>query len=81
MAWTEVAKGYWPGESGGGGYKMTPHSPSKSKTLPWQWCRRCGLLYLRNPATNWCIEKGCNYDDHPQYSQMIKRLTAQKKEG
>ena len=79
MAWTEVARGHWPGEQVTGGYKMVAHSPIKSKSLPWLWCRRCGLVYLRNSITDWCIAKGCNYDDHTGYKSAVQRLTVSRK--
>ena len=47
-------------------YKFEPHSPKKVKFLPWSVCT-CGLIYLRNELTAWCVSKGCNYDAHPQY--------------
>ena len=37
-------------------------------------CRCCGLLALNNRATDWCIQKGCNFTDHPEYKNAMKRL-------
>jgi len=38
-------------------------------------CSRCGLMRLNNPITHWCVRKGCNYDEHPDYEKTLKRLT------
>lgn len=68
----------WPGEKRAPGYRHQAHRFTQLKTkrgaLPWQWCRRCGLVLLRTSATEWCREKGCNYDDHPQYRAAMRRL-------
>ena len=71
----------WPGEDRKPGFKHEAHafvplrSGRKSKaSLPWVWCQRCGLVLLRNPATDWCRQHGCNYDDHPQYAETMRRL-------
>jgi hypothetical protein len=62
-------------------------SGSKSKTHIWinpgnilykPYCRRCGLVKLNNPITNWCVSQGCYYDEHPKYKQTLKRMTSQK---
>lgn len=58
-------------------YKMIGHSFTKNHGGK-PCCPRCGLLALRNRATEWCIDKGCNYEDHPQYESAMKRLTKQK---
>jgi len=58
-------------------YSHDPHRPTKlSKKLPWLYCPKCGLLYLKNPITRWCIKMGCDSEYHPQYKIMLKRLTA-----
>ncbi len=60
-------------------YSFDPHRPKKlSKTLPWLYCPKCGLLYLRNPITRWCIKMGCDHEYHNQYKFMLKKLTTQK---
>ena len=40
-------------------------------------CADCGLIGLRNEATQWCIDKGCNYKLHPSYTKTMKKLTKQ----
>lgn len=40
-----------------------------------QVCAWCGLVALRNKATDWCIEKGCGYKNHKSYRSTMERLT------
>lgn len=40
-------------------------------------CIHCGLLRLRNLLTDWCVRQGCNYEDHPGYTQAMRRLPAE----
>ena len=40
-----------------------------------QVCAQCGLVFLRNPASIWCIEKGCNYTLHGSYERTMSNLT------
>lgn len=42
-----------------------------------QVCAWCGLVALRNPASDWCVEKGCNYKLHSSYQGTMKKLTKQ----
>lgn len=56
-------------------YKMVGHSFRMLNRVGKQVCSRCGLLALNNPITEWCVGKGCNYEDHPQYKSKLKRLT------
>lgn len=39
------------------------HSWKKLGRLPWQWCPRCGLVWLRNEATMRAIRAGCEADE------------------
>ncbi len=39
-------------------------------------CARCGLLRLRNALTDWCVSKGCNFRDHPGFTDATRRLPA-----
>lgn len=59
-------------------YKMKGHSFVPLSSVGKQYCRNCGLVALRNRATDWCIEKGCNFEDHNSYEQAMKRLTKSK---
>jgi hypothetical protein len=52
-------------------YSFEAHSPTKLKNTPWLYCKYCGLVYLRNPITNWCIKMGCNYRYHKDYQTML----------
>ena len=63
------------GMSGKEPYKFRGHSFTPRKGLGKQVCNGCGLVALRNAATNWCIDKGCNYEDHGQCKSAMKRLT------
>lgn len=56
-------------------YKYERHEFYQSKTCGKQVCHQCGLVGLRNKATDWCIEKGCNYKDHTSYEGAMHRLT------
>ena len=55
-------------------YKKEEHVWSPMNGVGKQRCIYCGLLALNNPLTDWCIQKGCNYEDHPQYKSKIKQL-------
>lgn len=35
------------------------HSPKHIKRIPWPYCTRCGLLYLKNDVTQRAIAKPC----------------------
>ena len=62
-------------------YSFDPHRPTKlSKTIPWLWCPKCGLLYLKNPITKWCIKMGCDHHYRPQYEHMLKKLTSRRRD-
>ncbi len=47
-------------------YVMEPHTFTR-QICSWRYCAKCGLIALSNPFTQWCIKKGCNYEDHPGY--------------
>jgi hypothetical protein len=59
-------------------YTFESHTTIKVKNIPWSFCKYCGLIFLNNPATKWCIKMGCNNRYHPQYKQTIKKLTKPK---
>ncbi|MDX1532628.1 MAG: hypothetical protein R3230_00310 [Nitrosopumilaceae archaeon] len=44
-----------------------------------QYCWGCGLVALNNQASDWCVDKGCLYNIHPQYKSSMKRLAGIKK--
>ena len=54
-------------------YEYEPHSFNR-KVKHWNYCSGCGLVALRNPLTEWCIAKGCNFRYHPQYRSKLKDL-------
>lgn len=55
--------------------KEDPHAFVRVNGLPWQMCKKCGLLALRNPFTAWCIAHGCDAHEHPGYKAARLRLT------
>lgn len=55
-------------------YEYDPHSSYRARAIPWAICKKCGLVYLHNKLTEWAIEKGCNYADHPSYKHKISKL-------
>ena len=56
-------------------YKHTGHTWTPLKGVGKQVCKGCGLIALRNPLTDWCVEKGCYYEAHPQFKSKVKSLT------
>lgn len=54
-------------------YKMQGHGPVIVNGGK-QWCFSCGLVALNNKASDWCWDKGCLYDLHPQYEKSMKKL-------
>jgi hypothetical protein len=49
-------------------YKPPPkpkrgHEPCKVKWMPWLYCCRCGLVYLRNEPTRAAIRQPCPAED------------------
>lgn len=56
-------------------YKMKGHSFTPLKNTGKQYCKGCGLVAGNNDFSIWCVDKGCNYMDHPQYAKTRKKLT------
>ena len=56
-------------------YKMKGHSFVPLKYTGKQYCKYCGLVALRNRATDWCVDKGCNFELHQEYKNAMRRLT------
>jgi hypothetical protein len=44
-------------------------------------CTNCGLMRLRNLLTDWCVEKGCEYSEHPGYEGALRTLPARHRES
>lgn len=55
-------------------YKYEPHNFA-FKLGSWVYCSGCGLIRTRNPLTEWCIDKGCNYREHPGYRHAVHKFT------
>jgi hypothetical protein len=41
----------------------------------YRYCSGCGLIYSHNQFTQWCVDKGCNYRDHPSYKSVMHKFT------
>lgn len=59
-------------------FKVQPHRFHKFRVLPWPVCE-CGLIYLKNPFTQWCVEHGCNHEEHPSYAAVKRKYTADQR--
>lgn len=55
-------------------YKLKGHSFVPLKGIGKSYCRNCGLVALRNPISDWCVEKGCEYKNHSQYAHAFRKL-------
>jgi hypothetical protein len=53
---------------------METHSFTK-KIKGIYYCAKCGLVYLNNDFTRWCIKRGCEYDVHADYAKARIRYT------
>lgn len=53
-------------------YKMEPHRIEWSKVIHRNWCVKCGLVILNNKLTRWCVDKGCNNEDHHDWKRVRK---------
>lgn len=60
-------------------YSYEAHTPIPLKGTPWLYCRFCGLLYLKNQFTRWCIRMGCNNSIHPQFDKIRTKYTTRRK--
>jgi len=57
---------------------MNSHSWVKVRWMPWLLCGKCGLVALKNDITRWCISHGCDYDEHPGYSEAHRTLSGKR---
>ena len=72
MGWVTIPPDQW-GADVQPKYEMELHAPVKLyKGLPWPVCKRCGLVYLKNSFTRWCVAKGCLAEYHPGFKQAMK---------
>ena len=56
--------------------KIDPHKFQNHKNIYYKpVCVKCGLMALNNPITHWCMQHGCDYDEHPDYKKKLKELT------
>ena len=58
-------------------YEYEPHSPKPAPSgskLSWRVCSGCGLIYLNNALTKWCVDKGCGAKYHQDYERKVKEL-------
>ena len=56
-------------------YSYEQHAPIPLKGQPYLYCRYCGLVYLKNDFTKWCIRMGCANSYHPLYKRMRNKFT------
>lgn len=56
------------------GYVFEAHKPRKQRGVPWPVCAGCGLVYLHNDVTAWCVRMGCNATDHPGWRTLRSTL-------
>lgn len=56
-------------------YKMVGHSWSPLKGVGKNYCTNCGLVALRNQFTDFCVDKGCNYDVHSSYKSARSKYS------
>jgi len=52
-------------------YKFENHKPQTIKRIPWPVCQYCGLVYLKNKVTKWCIQKGCLHELHKDFKSQL----------
>ncbi len=64
-------------------YRYIPHSFKTdlpvAKIIGRSVCVGCGLARLRNKLTDWCVAKGCDYDEHPDYRRVLRELPARER--
>lgn len=51
-------------------YRLEPHSPTNfpaKSRIPWPYCRKCGLMYLKNDICQKAIKWGCLHEQHPSW--------------
>ncbi|AEK81976.1 hypothetical protein NDAWWUGD_CDS0071 [Salmonella phage SeKF_80] len=56
-------------------YRMEGHRWFLDSNAGKHVCAVCGLIRLRNRATDWCVERGCLYKLHPSYKSSMRNLT------
>jgi len=56
-------------------YSYERHESVQLKGTPWLYCKFCGLLYLNNAITKWCIRMGCSNSYHRDYKKMLYKHT------
>lgn len=56
-------------------YEYERHHFYLDKHAGKQVCANCGLVALRNKASEWCVEKGCQYKLHASYQSSMTKLT------
>lgn len=43
------------------------------------YCKRCGLVYLKNEISQAAIKYGCEYDTHSEFLKIERRIRAQQR--
>ena len=60
-------------------YRFEPHAFVTRRRITWPVCRRCGLVLLRNDLTDWCVKRGCDANNHPEFRAACARLSGQRR--
>lgn len=53
---------------------MTPHCFAHRVVVGKPVCCVCGLMFLRNDLTEWCVKRGCDYADAPGFKNAVATL-------
>jgi hypothetical protein len=63
--------------------KYEPHSFKPYPFLHRPVCVKCGLARMRNLLTDWCVQRGCNYQEDGGYKNALRTLPAEhrRREG
>ena len=52
-------------------YTFESHKPIMIKRIPWPVCQYCGLVFLKNKMSRWCVKTGCNHSLHRDYKKQF----------
>jgi hypothetical protein len=52
-------------------YTYEPHSGAILRGTGRMRCRYCGLVYLNNVISKWCVKMGCNAALHPGHDRKL----------
>lgn len=61
-------------------YELQTHRFVFWKVIGKHYCVHCGLVALNNNLSNWCADKGCLNELHPNYKSVRHKNTKLKGE-